>query len=431
MTNAIRKLLSFLLVAVMMLSLAAPVLPVMKASAASAETKTATGDDLTVGILTDIHVSDHFGEGVQLNRLKKALLFLKSQDVEVIVIAGDLQEYSSADQLETSKMYIGQIVAAWQEIFPAAKGEEGYVEPVFIYGNHDTNMTEAGWWPEEFGTFSAAYSKTVKGYTFVAANHHRTPQTAGPAAAQPLLKKAVEADPDKPVFYIQHSWIGNTVPGWGYGDGEANYARTMLAPYHNVVAITGHTHVPLTDEKSIWQGDGGNDGQFTVINGATTNYSGLGNADLSINSYAGNANQTEHGMVMHVSGSQISVDRYSFNDMTIDGGVISGDAVKIGETWSWDACDAADRPYAYDTRYETANAPVFADGAALTLGTVDDTTATVTVPAATLAAVSGYSDMIEQYVVEACDPTTGAVEATGRIATSYHIDDKPDVYQDS
>ncbi len=440
MTNANRRLLSVLLLAVMMLSLVAPVLPTMKASAATPanitplevqQAQSAANDDLTVGILSDIHISDHFGEGVQLNRLKKALLFLKSQDVDAIVIAGDLQEYSSADQLETSQKYMGQIVAAWQEIFPAAKGEAGYVEPIFIYGNHDTNMTEAGWWPEELGTFSAAYTKTVNGYTFVAANHHRTPQTAGPAAAAPLLESAVAGNPDKPVFYIQHSWVGDTVPGWGYGDGEAAYARTMLAPYHNVVAFTGHTHVPLTDEKSIWQGDGGNDGQYTVINAATTNYSGLSSSDLSVNSYAGSANETEHGMVMHVKGSRVSVDRYSFNDMSISGTTISGDAVKIGETWSWDACDATDRPYAYDNRYETANAPSFAANAVLTAGSITDTSATVTVPAATLQPSAGYSDMIEHYIVEACNPTTGEVEAYKKIATSHHIDDKADVYQDS
>ncbi len=441
MTNGIQKLLSFLLVVVMVLSLAAPALPELKVSAT--ENQSTTDDDLTVGILSDIHVSydyvdEVYGEvtgyynGVQPTRFEKALRFLKAQGVEAIVIAGDLQESSGTTEqsMDTQKDWLQTVVDIWFTVFPEEPGDEGYVELIAIYGNHDKILSQNGYWPEEWGTFSPAYTKTVNGYTFVAANFFESPsQQYGPKSAEPLLEDAVEANPDKPVFYIQHSWVGDTVPGWGYGDGEAAYGRTMLAPYHNVVAITGHTHVPLTDEKSIWQGDGGNDGQFTAINAATINYSGLGNKNLDANLYAGTNNDTEHGMVMHVNGSNISIDRYSFNDMTIENSVVSGEAVKIGETWSWDACDITDRPYAYDTRYETANAPVFADDATLAVNTVSDTSAAVTIPSASLTNAPGYSDMIEHYLVEACNPTTGEVEAVGRIATSHHIDDKPDVYQ--
>ncbi len=421
-----KKLLSMLLVLVMVLSLANPVL------SAAAETvqplSTDSGDDLTVGILSDIHVSDHFGEGVQLNRLKKALSFFKTQNVEAVVIAGDLQEYTSAETEADQKKFMGQIAAAWQEIFPAAKGEEGYVELIAIYGNHDTGLSESGWWPEAWGEFSPAYTKTVNGYTFVAAHHFRTPQSAGPVAAQPLLDKAVEENPDKPVFYIQHSWIENTNPGSGYGDGEAQYGYNIVAPYHNVVAFTGHTHVPVTDELSIWQGDEGNGGQFTAINCGTTNYVGDLGDGLHCNEAVQRGNQSQFGMVMKVNGSQIDIARYSFTDMTDDG---TSGADKLGENWSWDACDPADRPYAYDKRYEETNAPYFAADAVITADTVTDTTVTVSVPAAAIEQIDGYSDMVARYVVEACNPTTGEVEAWAQIASEYHIDDKPERFSDS
>ena len=35
------------------------------------------------------------------------------------------------------------------------------------------------------------------------------------------------------------------------------------------VYLTGHTHVPLTDERSIWQGDDWSEGKYTAINAAT------------------------------------------------------------------------------------------------------------------------------------------------------------------
>ena len=441
MKNTIRRLLSFLLAAVLLLSLVAPVLPVMPVSAAeSLATETPTSD-LRIGVLSDIHVSydyvdEVYGEvkgyfnGVQPSRFEKALRFFKAKGVDAVIVAGDLQEASGTSEasLDAQKDWLQTVVDIWFEVFPEEPGEEGYVEPIFTYGNHDSALVAAQYWPEEWGTYEDAFIKTVNGYSFVCTHN------AKESLAAPMLEKIAASNQDKPIFYIQHCPVAYTVPGdYGYGLGYGQVGWKNIAPYHNVVAFNGHTHAPLTDEKSIWQGDAGNEGQFTVINTATINYTGLNNDGMSVNSYAGNAQQTEHGMIVDVTGSEVSVDRYSFNDMVIDAdtNTVSGEAVKIGATWSWDACDINDRPYAYDVRYETANAPVFGDSASVTVDSVSDTSVTVTIPAASLTAPAGYSDMIKSYVVEACNPTSGEVEATGRIATSYHVDDKPDVYQDS
>ncbi len=433
-----KKILSMLLVAVMLLTTVLSALPVLPAAA----TEPSTGaSDLRFGVLSDVHISYDYEDevygpvkgyfnGVQPSRFEKALRFFKSQGVEAVVIAGDLQEASGTSEasLDAQKDWLQTFVDIWFKVFPEKPGEEGYVEPVIIYGNHDSALVDNQYWPEELGIYQDAFTKEVNGYTFVCS--HNAKETL----AAPLLEKVSGKNQDKPIFYIQHCPIAYTVPGdYGYGQGYGINGWKNIAPYHNVVAFNGHTHAPLTDEKSIWQGDAGNEGQFTVINTATINYTGLNNDNMSINSYAGNAQQTEHGMIVDVNGSELSVNRYSFNDMAIDTetGTVTGEAVKLGKTWAWDACDINDRPYAYDKRYQEANAPVFADGAALTVDSVSDTSVKVTIPAASLTAPAGYSDMIESYVVEACNPTTGEVEAVGRIATSYHVDDKEDVYQSS
>lgn len=445
MTKAIRSIFSYLLIAVMLLSFVAPALPVLPAKAtdgAAAVTNEQSAFDLRVGVLSDIHVSyDYVDEvygnvsgyfdGVQPSRFEKALRFMKSQGVQAIIIAGDLQEASGTDaaSLDRQKDWLQTVVDIWFEVFPEKPGEAGYVEPIITYGNHDSALIDNQYWPEEWGNYQDAFTKTVNGYCFVCSHN------AKEYLAAPLLEKVASSNQDKPIFYIQHCPIYKTVPGsdGGYGVGYGQNGRTNIGSYSNVVAFNGHTHAPLTDEKSIWQGDGGNEGQFTVINTATINYTGLNNDNMSVNSYAGNAQQTEHGMIMDVKGSEISINRYSFNDMTIDTqtNTVSGEAVKLGETWSWDACDVNDRPYAWDSRYENAHAPVFGAGAALTVNSITDSTVSVSIPAASLTAPAGFSDMIESYVVEACDPASGEVEATGRIATSYHIDDKADVYQAS
>ncbi|MBO5002511.1 MAG: metallophosphoesterase, partial [Prevotella sp.] len=338
-----KKLLSMLLVLVMVLSIVAPVI---LASATESETATVSEptSDLRIGVLSDIHVSyDYVDEtygsvsgyfnGVQPSRFEKALRFYKSQGVDAVVIAGDLQEASGTDaaSLDKQKDWLQTVVDIWFKVFPEEKGEEGYVEPIFTYGNHDSALVGAQYWPEEWGTYEDVFVKEVNGYSFVCTHN------AKEHLAAPLLADVVPSNQDKPVFYIQHCPVYNTVPSstGGYGVGYGQNGWSNVAPYHNVVVLNGHTHVPLTDERSIWQGDAGNEGQFTVLNTATINYSGLGNDDMSINGFNGNAQQTEHGLLIDVNGSDVTVDRYSFNDMTIDTatGTVSGNVVKLGETW--------------------------------------------------------------------------------------------------
>ena len=441
MTKAIRKLCSLLLIAVMLMSLVMPALPVISASAATEATVTEPASDLRIGVLSDIHISyDYVDEvygnvtgyfnGVQPSRFEKALRFYKSQGVDAVVIAGDLQEASGTDaaNLDKQKDWLQTVVDIWFKVFPEEKGEEGYVEPIFIYGNHDSALVSNQYWPEELGTYEDAFLKEVNGYSFVCTHN------AKEYLAAPLLEKVAAYNQDKPIFYIQHCPVAYTVPGdYGYGVGYGVNGWDNVAPYHNAVVLNGHTHVPLTDERSIWQGDAGNEGQFTVLNTATINYSGLNNDGMTQNSYNGNAQQTEHGLLIDVNGSELTVDRYSFNDMTIDTatGTVSGNAVKLGETWQWDACDITDRPYAYDSRYENANAPEFGAGASVTISSITDTSVKVVIPAASIEAPSGFSDLIEGYVVEACNPTSGEVEATGRVATSYHVDGLDDAFEDT
>ena len=74
------------------------------------------------------------------------------------------------------------------------------------------------------------------------------------------LAAATAEDPTKPVFVFQHEHIANTVygssdfEGWGM-----DYFRAVLNKYPQVVDISGHSHYPLNDPRSIWQGE------FTAI----------------------------------------------------------------------------------------------------------------------------------------------------------------------
>ena len=125
---------------------------------------------LRIGVLSDVHISRSVWGERQHERLKKAFLFFREKGVDGIVISGDLQENL---EIQTSLKNIGEFWEIWEMIFPDNRntltGE--YVEPLFIYGNHDRILVEAGYWPEKYGGFTPAWHKTVKGYHFVGAHY--------------------------------------------------------------------------------------------------------------------------------------------------------------------------------------------------------------------------------------------------------------------
>lgn len=204
-----KRFFSCLVMLAILLSLVAPALPARAEQAADEPVE--ARPDLRVGILSDIHVStDYFG-GVQPERWRNVLQIYKTMDLDAIVVAGDLQENAGTSEADIAKQkqWIDIVVDTWYEVFPEKPGEEGYVEPIFIYGNHDATLVTEQYWPEEWGAYQDSYVKQVNGYQFVGV-HNAKEHTAGT-----LVSSAVDRTPDKPVFYIQHCPIFNTVPSSG------------------------------------------------------------------------------------------------------------------------------------------------------------------------------------------------------------------------
>lgn len=158
-----KKTISFLLALALLLSLAAPILPARAEAEPAQQTNT---PDLKVGILSDIHVStDYFG-GVQPERWKHALQLYKTMDLDAIVVTGDLQESTGTSDADVAKQeaWMDIVVNTWYEVFPEKPGEDGFVEPIFIYGNHDATLISRKYWPAQWGSYQDSYTKEVNGY---------------------------------------------------------------------------------------------------------------------------------------------------------------------------------------------------------------------------------------------------------------------------
>ena len=70
------------------------------------------------------------------------------------------------------------------------------------------------------------------------------------------LAVAAADDPQKPIFVTHHEHVLDTVYGSSEFDGWGmDVFRDILCEYPQVVDFSGHSHYPLNDPRSIWQGD--------------------------------------------------------------------------------------------------------------------------------------------------------------------------------
>ena len=386
------------------------------------EEEVVTTDLLRVGILSDVHVGFH-SDYQQSDRLEKALLFFKSKGVDAVLIAGDLQDCTKS--FSDATYWVEEFTDVWFRVFPDNKndltGER--VEPLFIYGNHDVTLVEAEYWPERLGEYTDAWLKEVKGYQFVGVNYTKE----GTDLVANLVSRAEALSEDKPFFFCQHLPVMDTVLDASeglLGTGVPMYS--VLRSFENCVVFSGHTHIPITDERSIWQSDSKKGARFTAINCGTINYGWLKDcSDMDIN---GCADDTQQGMYMVVDGANITIERYSFFNANLvyeaDSTSLEIDKVdQIGEPWAFDATQKKNRPYDYDTCYLKASQPEFPEDAELELGSIGTTYVNIFVPYATVDAPEGSSDLIQSYYVEAIDPLTGEVVSMAEVASEYHVDD--------
>ena len=79
------------------------------------------------------------------------------------------------------------------------------------------------------------------------------------------IEKGVNRDPAKPVFIITHYHPKDTVND-SSNEKHGEMLRRLFNSYPQIVSISGHTHNPLQDPRSIWQGE------FTAIDTSTLCY---------------------------------------------------------------------------------------------------------------------------------------------------------------
>lgn len=239
---------------------------------------------LRFAAISDLHLTNVASTAM----FRKALLWYREQDVDAVLIAGDLTDHGILPQLENA-------AATWCEVFPGDAAPDGrHVEKLFIYGNHDyeglnyrdkwmdaafdfhgitreeaeplriTNVGLDKAWERCFDEpFALIWRKRVKGYDFIG-GHSAWQSPKGLEAW--FAENAATLPSDRPFFYVQHPHPKGTVYGDNAPGCDDGTSTRVLSRFPNAIAFSGHSHIPLADDKAICRG------AFTSVATASLSY---------------------------------------------------------------------------------------------------------------------------------------------------------------
>ena len=217
---------------------------------------------------------------------EKALRWFDRLKVDAVVVSGDIADRGLIPEWE-------QFADTWNRVFPKGRAADGRsVERLVVTGNHDigqwmglwTKVSEADQrkWrfdhPENLEKvwrrlmdeeWSLVFKRVIKGVPFVCSQY----MTLKPPVETYFKTHGDEFDPTIPFFYVQHAHPSGTCFSdskrglWDYAmNGQVMRA---LSRFPRAVALSGHTHNSVVDDRSVWQG------AFTSVNCGCTWGAGL------------------------------------------------------------------------------------------------------------------------------------------------------------
>ncbi|MDR1630015.1 MAG: metallophosphoesterase [Oscillospiraceae bacterium] len=214
-------------------------------------------------IASDVHIRD---EGNEAERERLALMIQKSYEIaeadgsytalDAVCFAGDITDAGTRSSFEVFKQICEDNIRQGTLFLP-------------MLGNHDFK-TEGKNTRDVFAEifeYGPDFHVAVNGVHIIASSK------IGDNASRNLksmhwlreqLDQAKSDNPDNPIFVIQHEHIFNTVYG-SYNWGDIGLKNTLSA-YSQVIDFSGHSHYPINDPRSIWQG------KFTALGTGSLSY---------------------------------------------------------------------------------------------------------------------------------------------------------------
>lgn len=407
---------------------------------------------------SDVHMGPIYKPANAENKLRYALDLYKKIDpnYNMLALVGDLADMGLPSQFDTLMSIVTDSGMLPKTFF--CQGNHDLVGSLYIKSMADSLFKSKTGQDSYHSSWVLAKDGSISN-TGSAANGDIKVITMGPAAGASggimgswfadqehedfLKRELADLKDDVPALLLIHHQIPNTTYtseamsyAGVYDDGQ--YQLTELMKQHpNIIAISGHSHATVEDERSIDQSLG-----FTCIQDATLGaYYEMesGKVDPSTgdnatvpeqmsNLFTDDANTTNYeacqGIILDVmNDNKVRVYRISFtrskaSDKSDDTNTTVGE-VYIKHPWVIDvpgmaAGDASAFPY----RNRTSNAPTWPSGAKVTLVGDSDSRWHVKFPAA-LPATDDDNDMIHEYRITAT-PSNGGEAITHAVFNDYY-----------
>ena len=163
------------------------------------------------------------------------------------------------------------------------------------------------------------------------------------------LDKAVKRDSKKPIFVVTHYHPMDTVNCSDNANQGGDMLRNLLNAYPQAVSISGHSHNPLQDPRSIWQGE------FTAVDTSTLCYGCVAlnpPAENQISCLIPYGHESVGCMLLEVYADRLVFRRFSVRDRR---------EIEPQSPWivPWPH-NPSSAPYSFATRKASEKAPQFA-----------------------------------------------------------------------
>ena len=338
---------------------------------------------LVFGVMSDMHITDERS----CEAVVRGLRLFREQDVGAVVFAGDMIDNGLLGELEL-------FAKAWFEVFPKGLGRDGRkVELLAVLGNHDLQRWTRDWadeigmpwdrvlredldrpgrlaaeWQRLFGEpLEPLWMKSVGGVRFVGSDYQyrsdrqrRTAPAGGEEMPQFLERNRSTLAGDEFFFFVQHMHPKGTCSApwaWGQDDGTAT---EILKTFPNAIALSGHSHTPLNDERTLWRG------AFTSVGtgalGFLIPFGGRENSEIDGLKDPGDQllprlrpADGKHAMICRVEADRVVFERWDIEN-----------GLPLADDW---VVPIPARAEAYGDRAARAKAPVFAGDAKIEVRT--------------------------------------------------------------
>lgn len=231
------------------------------------------------------------------------------------------------------------------------------------------------------------------------------------------LDIAVADDSAKPIFVFQHEPPKSTVVGSAGGNGDIAL-DFVLANYPQVIDFSGHSHRPISDMRSIWQGEytALGTGSLAYLSCTVPDHASYKNGGVAATDYAGSWTNTDNDEQLRNGGMYYIVEVDQYHHVRILIYDMFNEKV-WGEPYIIVSFDPKDFKYTND-RKKSSDKPVFAIDAVSIVPSVTGTTADISIPQAT------SKDVVQSYRVEVYQGDK-LVDTVYRLACTFMGDATP------